>query len=82
MDINYHVKVSQTPAESKRMKEESFWGIPQGNSAHIKHQQDPKRSVMCDIKFKQNSKKRCGMGTGQNKACDFTFLGYMHEQVM
>lgn len=83
INIYHHVKVSQTPAETKRLIKEGFGESHKATlCSHKKHHQDLTRSVMCDIKFKQNSKKRCSMGTGQNKACDFTFLGYMHGQVM
>lgn len=51
-NIYHHVKVSHTPAETKRLKEESFGESHKVTaSAHIKHHQDLKRSVMYDIKI-------------------------------
>lgn len=79
--IHHGAKVVKTPAGQhvKRLKEESFGGIPQSLTAHIKHQQD--------LNIKKTTKKAkltsnvCSMGTAHNKARDFTFLSYRHDQV-
>lgn len=59
----------------KRLKEESFGGIPQSLTAHIKRQQE------LNIKKNKTTSNVCSLGTAQNKARDFTFLGYRHDQV-
>lgn len=76
LDIYHHVR-------NETFEREKFYGNSTRQlSAHVKHQQDLKKSIKCDIKLKENAMKSCSMGTGQNKARDLTFLGNVHEQVM